>query len=138
MKCLRSRRLIVCVVEANEGVAQERGELPARFFQLRTGHGGGFQQLGEIRTHFRVGVVVVVDARRPLVTFALGEDRAGHFELAGLGSREGDVLFGMFAAGLLGQAIAEGHQGIERDQSLVIQNRANSGGYLMVHLLAVR
>ena len=80
---LRAGRLVVGVVEADERVAQERGELAASFSEL---FGGvrGFHHFGEVGLHLRFSVVIVVDAGGPLIALAVFEDGLRHLKFVKL------------------------------------------------------
>jgi len=80
---LRAGRLVVGVVQTDQGVAKEGGKLASGGFELLAGS-RGFDDLGEVGLDLQLGVMGGVDPWSPVDLFALSEDGARHFELAEL------------------------------------------------------
>ena len=127
VKDLRSGGLVVGVVEADESVAKEGSELSAGCFELGLVT-GSLDDLGEVGLDLKLLVVGGVDARRPVDLFAVGEDGAGHLELAEFAGEGEQLIVGGFALLHVGEAVAEGEEGVEGDEVLVFENGANSCG----------
>ena len=62
VKGLRTRWLVIGIVETDQRIAQERRKLAARVFDLLGGCALGLQDLGHISFHLNIRVVVVVNA----------------------------------------------------------------------------
>ena len=77
-----------------------------------------------------------VDARRPVDLFAVGEDGAGHLELAEFAGEGEQLIVGGFALRHVGEAVAEGEEGVEGDEVLIFENGADLAGEFVMDALA--
>ena len=73
---LGTRRFVICVIETNERVAEERRELPACRLQLRL-RAGCLDHFGDINMDLQLSMTVGIDSGRPFRFLALGEDGPG-------------------------------------------------------------
>ena len=78
-----------------------------------------------------------VDARRPVDLFAVGEDGPGHLEFAEFTGEGEHVVVGGFALRHVVEAVAEGEEGVERDEVLIFEDGADPAGEFLMDALAV-
>ena len=120
---LRSRWLVIGVVETNESIPQEGSELAAGGFELST-CSGSFDDPGQVGLNLQLGMMTGVDVGSPVDLFAGGKDLAGHLELAQFPSKREQVVGGLeipFRHSI--EAVAERKKGVEGDQSLILEGR---------------
>ncbi len=98
---------------------------------------GGLDDFGEVGLDLQLGVMSGVDARGPVDLLALGEDGAGHLELAKLSGEGEHTVTGGLSLLHVGEAIAEGGESVEGDEMLIFKHGADSAGQLLVDSLTV-
>src|SRR5271154_6561159 len=135
MQRLRTRRLVVGIVQANQGISQKRCQLTTRLADLRGRSGRRRKDFCYVALHLHVGVMIVVDSRSPLGSFAAGEDGPRHLKFSSLGSQVDQPLCRLLPVRLFGQGIPERQKCVERDQPLVVEYGAEPGGQLPMYLL---
>jgi hypothetical protein len=81
--------------------------------------------------------MIVIDASGPLGSLTVRKNWARHFELACLSCKEDCVVLRALPASLFRKAFAHGSDCVERDKSLIVENRADPVGDLAMHLLAL-
>src|ERR1700733_1813249 len=88
MEHLRTRWFVICIVQTNQRVSEERSDLTTRLGDLLTGR-RRLDNLQQVGVHLQLSVPIVINSGGPLRTFATAENRTRHLELAKL-ARERD------------------------------------------------
>src|ERR1700736_3278569 len=116
---LSARRLIVCVIQPYQGVAQKWSELAPSLGNFR-GSSLRFENLRQIRPHLQYDVAVTVKPGGIFTPLTSREQRLRHLELPQLPSKRHQRFGRGFALRNLIQALPKSEQRIERNEALII------------------
>src|SRR2546429_1918295 len=83
-------------------------------------------------------MTVIVNSRRPLISLAIPENWLGHLEFPEFPSQRKQGIAGEVSLRNFAQAVTQGHEGVERNQTLLIQNGSDSVGDQYMHALGFR
>src|SRR5713101_6003147 len=133
---LCSWRLIICVVQPDQSVSKEGREPAAGVSELFAR--ARLDDFGQIGARLQRGVAGIRNLVLVFASFRGREDGPRHLELTKLSSQRDERIANGFSFGHFIQAVAQREQGVEGNQALGIQHRTNSGGELLLYLLARR
>ena len=124
---LSARRLVVGIIQTDQGVAQERSEQPASFIQLAR-RIGCLNLLGQIGARLQGGMRVIDESGGPFASFSAGENGQGHLELPELSRETNQRLRSSPPLRHFIHAGTQLQQCFQRDQTLRIQYSMDSFG----------
>src|SRR5580692_853824 len=134
---LRTRGLVVGIVQANQRISQKRCELTTCLANLCERSSRRRKDFWYVALHLHVGVMIVVNSCSPLGPLAAREDGPRHLKFSSLGSQVDQPLCRLFPACLFGQRIPERQNRVERDQTLVVEYGADPAGKFPMYLLSL-
>src|SRR5258708_22208309 len=107
VKDLGAWRLVVRIVETYQSVAKKGSELAARLRELH-GRSGRLDDLGQVRAHLQFRVTVIVNPRRPLISFTGMENRLRHLKFPEFPSQRKQSIGHVLHVSDVMQSVAEG------------------------------
>src|ERR1700730_3110055 len=134
---LGPRRFIVGVIEAYESVSQKRSKLAPGLSEL-FGRTRRLNCLRQVRVHLQFRMAVIVNSCGPPLSLAISENWLGHLEFPEFGGQRKQGISRGVSSCNFAQAVTQRQEGVERNQTLLIQNGPHSVGHQFMHALAFR